>query len=91
MHAKRFFIIILVMFLSLAVSANAEEELKIVYNTSVAPLKFVDESGRPAGLLPEQWRLWAAKTRLMKTVSERLRSIGPGEREGLEKSGFSPD
>ena len=40
----------------------AAGELKIVYNTGVAPLKFDDPSGKPAGLLPETWRFWSEKT-----------------------------
>jgi two-component system, sensor histidine kinase and response regulator len=43
-------------------TATAEEALKIVYNTGVAPLKFEDQSSRPMGLLPDIWRLWAQKT-----------------------------
>ncbi|MCP4351072.1 MAG: transporter substrate-binding domain-containing protein [Desulfobacterales bacterium] len=45
-----------------ALNAGAGQPLRIVYNTGVAPLKFVDESGNPAGLLPDIWRLWAEKT-----------------------------
>ena len=42
------------------IAANSEP-LKIVYNTGVAPLKFEDESGGPAGLFPDLWQLWAQK------------------------------
>ena len=48
--------------LAIAMTATAEDALKIVYNVGVAPLKFVDESSQPAGLFPDLWRLWAKKT-----------------------------
>ena len=59
----RIFIPVLVAVLSLAaaVTATAADELKIVYNVGVAPLKFEDAASRPAGLLPDLWRLWAQK------------------------------
>ena len=41
---------------------SSDNILKIVYNVGVAPLKFEDESSRPAGLFPDLWRLWAQKT-----------------------------
>ena len=56
----------LVFFLCLSlvgVSAGlAADELKIAYNTGVAPLKFEDQAGQPAGMFPDLWRLWAEKT-----------------------------
>jgi PAS domain S-box-containing protein len=54
----------LLTFLSLAaaMTATAEEKLKIVYNVGVAPLKFEDADSRPVGLFPDLWRLWARKT-----------------------------
>ncbi|MBW2193434.1 MAG: transporter substrate-binding domain-containing protein, partial [Deltaproteobacteria bacterium] len=48
--------------LAVAMTATAEDELKIAYNADVAPLKFEDESGRASGLFPDIWRLWAKKT-----------------------------
>jgi ABC-type amino acid transport substrate-binding protein len=44
-----------------ALTATAADELKIVYNVGVAPLKFEDAASRPAGLFPDLWRLWAQK------------------------------
>lgn len=46
----------------LCVPAHAQETLTIVYNAGVAPLKFEDAAGQPAGILPDLWRLWAEKT-----------------------------
>jgi hypothetical protein len=43
-------------------TAPAGDELKIVYNLGVAPLKFEDAAMHPAGLFPDTWRLWAEKT-----------------------------
>jgi len=48
--------------LSAAMTATGADELKIVYNLGVAPLKFEDAASRPAGLFPDLWRLWAQKT-----------------------------
>jgi PAS domain S-box-containing protein len=50
-------------FLNLAATlpAKAADELKIVYNVGVAPLKFEDAASRPAGLFPDLWRLWGQK------------------------------
>ncbi|AGW14688.1 transporter substrate-binding domain-containing protein [Megalodesulfovibrio gigas] len=42
--------------------ARAQEATSIVYNAGVAPLKFEDAAGLPAGILPDIWRLWAEKT-----------------------------
>jgi len=63
MPKLRIFISLLVAFLSLAaaLTATAADELKIVYNVGVAPLKFEDDASRPAGLFPDLWRLWAQK------------------------------
>jgi len=41
--------------------AMAQDVLKIVYNPGIAPLKFEDDAGQPAGLLMDIWRLWAEK------------------------------
>ncbi|MGB5748527.1 MAG: transporter substrate-binding domain-containing protein, partial [Desulfobacterales bacterium] len=64
MSKLRIFILVLVALLSLAaaMTATAADELKIVYNVGVAPLKFEDALSRPAGLFPDLWRLWAKKT-----------------------------
>ena len=55
---------LLAAFLSLAaaIPATASGELKIVYSTGVAPFQFEDAASRPAGLLPDLWRLWAHKS-----------------------------
>jgi len=64
MQKLRIYIPVLVAFLSLAaaMTAAAADELKIVYNVGVAPLEFEDATLRPAGLLPDLWRLWAQKS-----------------------------
>ncbi|MCP4113706.1 MAG: transporter substrate-binding domain-containing protein [Desulfobacteraceae bacterium] len=68
-----------------ALNAEARQPLRIVYNTGMAPLKFVDESGNPAGLLPDIWRLWAEKTGTKiqfikaKTFDESLNLLKNGE------------
>jgi PAS domain S-box-containing protein len=41
---------------------SSPDTLTIAYNTGVAPLKFEDAAGKPAGLFPDLWRLWAQKT-----------------------------
>jgi PAS domain S-box-containing protein len=46
---------------STTLSATSTDELKIVYNLGVAPLKFEDAASQPAGLFPDLWRLWAKK------------------------------
>ena len=63
MPQLRIYLSVFVAFLSLAVAltATAADELKIVYNVGVAPLKFEDADLRPAGLFPDLWRLWAQK------------------------------
>ena len=63
MSKLRIFIPVLVVLLSLAaaITATAADELKIVYNVGVAPLKFEDADSRPVGLFPDLWRLWAQK------------------------------
>ena len=55
-------IIVTFLILTVAMTAPAQDELKIVYNLGVAPLKFEDAAMRPAGLFPDTWRLWAEKT-----------------------------
>ncbi len=47
--------------LATAMTASAEDALKIVYNVGLAPLKFEDTDSRPTGLFPDLWRLWAQK------------------------------
>jgi len=54
-------VIIVSLSLSTPLSAMAADELKIVYNAEMAPLTFEDANSRPAGLLPDLWRLWAQK------------------------------
>ena len=54
-------VIVVIISLTATSSATAADELKIVYNLGVAPLKFEDADSRPAGLLPDLWRLWAQK------------------------------
>ena len=63
MPKLRIYIPLLLAFLSLAaaIPATAADELKIVYNVGVAPLKFEDAASRPAGLFPDLWRRWAQK------------------------------
>ena len=63
MPKLRIYIPVLVAVLSLAVTitSTAADELKIVYNVGVAPLKFEDAESRPSGLFPDLWRLWAKK------------------------------
>ena len=48
--------------LVVAMTAMADDRLKIVYNVGVAPLKFEDADSRPVGLFPDLWRLWARNT-----------------------------
>jgi len=64
MSKLRLFLSVFLAFLSLAaaITATAADELKIVYNLGVAPLKFEDAAMRPAGLFLDTWRLWAEKT-----------------------------
>ena len=59
----RIYLSVIVVFVSLTATSSptAADELKIVYNVGVAPLKFEDADSRPAGLLPDLWRLWAQK------------------------------
>lgn len=46
-----------------AVVPRAESQtVKIVFNSGTPPLKFVDASGKPAGMLLDIWRLWSQKT-----------------------------
>ena len=47
--------------LTAALTATAADDLKIVYNLGVAPLKFEDATSQPAGLFPDLWRRWAQK------------------------------
>ncbi|MBW2427630.1 MAG: transporter substrate-binding domain-containing protein, partial [Deltaproteobacteria bacterium] len=54
-------IFIALLILAAAIPAAPADELKIVYNVGVAPLKFEDAASRPAGLFPDLWRLWAQK------------------------------
>ena len=54
-------VITAILILTAAMTASAVDELKIVYNVGVAPLKFEDAASRPAGLFPDTWRLWAKK------------------------------
>ena len=63
MQQFRIYIAVLLALLSFAaaITTTAADELKIVYNVGVAPLKFEDAASRPAGLFPDLWRLWAQK------------------------------
>ncbi len=61
--------------LTTAMTATGADELKIVYNPGAAPLVFEDAASRPAGFLPDLWRLWEQKTgRKIKFV--RAQSFG---------------
>ncbi len=60
-RASLFVSVFLLLFLLLASVAQAQE-ISIVYNAGVAPLKFEDDAGEPAGILPDIWRLWSEKT-----------------------------
>ena len=64
MQKLRKYIPVLLALLSMAaaIPATAADEIKIVYNVGEAPLEFEDAAARPAGLLPDFWRLWAKKT-----------------------------
>ncbi len=64
MYKLRIYIPVLAAFLSLAaaMTVTAADELKIVYNAGVAPFEFEDAKSRPAGVLPDLWRLWAQKS-----------------------------
>ena len=53
---------VLIALLFILTTSASAEDLTIVYNAGVAPLKFEDESGQSAGILPELWRLWSQKT-----------------------------
>ena len=53
----RLFLSVFLAFLGLVATATAADELKIVYNVGVAPLKFEDAASRPAGLFLDLWRL----------------------------------
>ncbi len=50
-----------VLALLFATAAQAQE-ITVVYNAGVAPLKFEDDAGEPSGILPDIWRLWSHKT-----------------------------
>jgi PAS domain S-box-containing protein len=64
-----------VLSLAVTITSTAAEELKIVYNPGAAPLMFEDPASRPAGILPDLWRLWAQKAgRKIKFV--RAESVG---------------
>ncbi len=47
--------------LTTAPTVCAQDPLKIVYNTGIAPLKFEDAQGQPQGLFPDLWRQWGRK------------------------------
>ena len=42
--------------------AFAEEPLKIVVNSGIAPFKFNDNTDQAIGLIPDIWELWSEKT-----------------------------
>ena len=68
-------LLVVLLSLTAALTATAADELKIVYNPGVAPLKFEDADSRAAGLFPDLWRLWAQKAgRKIKFV--RVESFG---------------
>ena len=48
----RLIVVSIFFFLFLGGILGAEDSLIIAYNADVAPLKFVDESGRAAGFFP---------------------------------------
>ncbi|MGD8241964.1 MAG: transporter substrate-binding domain-containing protein, partial [Desulfobacterales bacterium] len=54
---------LVLMLMAVVAPACAEEPIRIVYNTGVAPLKFKDDAGRPQGLFPDLWRQWALEAR----------------------------
>ncbi len=58
---RLFLLILLILACTVNPSAAQTEELAIAYNPGVAPLKFVDAQGQPAGLLIDTWRLWSEK------------------------------
>ncbi len=64
---------------------TAEDALTVVVNRGIAPLKFEDDSGGAAGLLPDLWRLWAEKSGaeirfvLVDSFQESLQLVRDGE------------
>lgn len=54
--------ILALVLLLVSVAAAQARELSVVYNAGVAPLKFEDSQGRPAGILPDIWRRWAEQS-----------------------------
>jgi len=54
------FFFLLIIFLNINISAN--EELKVVYNSGVAPIKFKNINNQADGMIIDIWKLWAKKT-----------------------------
>lgn len=59
MRARLFLSVFLLLLLAPVAQA---QEVSIVYNAGVAPLKYDDDAGEPAGILLDIWRMWSEKT-----------------------------
>jgi ABC-type amino acid transport substrate-binding protein/serine phosphatase RsbU (regulator of sigma subunit) len=54
------YLLILLIFFNSSIFAN--DEIKIVYNSGLPPLKFTDKQQKANGLLIDIWKLWSKKT-----------------------------
>jgi two-component system, NarL family, sensor histidine kinase EvgS len=83
---KKFLIVILLLCMPLSASANSSDEpITIVYNQGIAPIKFTDRNGDPAGILNEYWKLLTQHSGLklsfreVETFEESLELVKNGE------------
>lgn len=57
-------LIICFLLFSTVLAVASENEITVVYNRGVAPIKFTSESGEPSGILNEYWKLLGRKAGL---------------------------
>lgn len=77
-------LVLFLMFPSVSLSANVSpERISIAYPTDSVPFYFSDETGQPAGIIIDMWRLWSEKTGIkidFKAAAwdETLKMVGSG-------------
>ncbi|THB77285.1 MAG: response regulator [Desulfobulbaceae bacterium] len=64
---------------------SSSEQISIVYNTGIAPIKFTDQTGEPSGIINDYWKLLGEEAQLdfsfqeVSTFSEALELVKNGD------------
>ncbi|WP_028581820.1 transporter substrate-binding domain-containing protein [Desulfogranum japonicum] len=85
MKHAHFIVVVLIFWSGIATASSPDARISVVYNRGIAPIKFTDRQGKPAGILPEYWKLLEQKTGLtfdfqeVATFEKSLEMVKNGE------------